>query len=76
MYADNTNIVANDSECLTTIKATLDLTSRALGSQFNGEKTIIKLVGDPQFKLSAHFIGNANTQAFPDATILPPDGSV
>jgi hypothetical protein len=76
MYADDTNIFAKESESLTEIKAVLDITSHALGSQFNREKTIIKPMGDQTFKRTAHTTGNANTRAFPYATILSPDDSV
>jgi Reverse transcriptase (RNA-dependent DNA polymerase) len=76
MYADDTNIFANATENLAKIKTVLDLTSLALGSQFNDEKTIIKPMGSPAFRHATHSISNANTQAFPNATILPPDESV
>jgi len=74
LYADDINLFLSCDDSVDDINECLVATSYAIGSKFNQEKTDVKLVGPPDFRVKCFAEQSMSGPTLPGAYILPPGG--
>jgi len=74
LYADDINLFLSCNDSVDDVNACLVTTSYAIGSKFNQEKTDVKPVGPPDFRVKCFAEQSMSGSTLPGAYILPPGG--